>query len=93
MSSNSFNTRDTLKVDDATYTIYRLDRIDGAQRLPYSLKVLLENLLRNEDGERITPPRADPGSGVVAAEACAHTGNSVHAGAGADAKFHRRAVH
>jgi len=56
MSSNSFNTRDTLKVDDATYTIYRLDRIDGAQRLPYSLKVLLENLLRNEDGERITPP-------------------------------------
>jgi aconitate hydratase len=54
MSSNSFNTRDTLKVDDTTYTIYRLDRIDGAQRLPYSLKVLLENLLRNEDGERIT---------------------------------------
>lgn len=54
MSSNSFNTRDTLKVDDTTYTIYRLNRIDSAQRLPYSLKVLLENLLRNEDGERIT---------------------------------------
>jgi len=54
MASNSFNTRDTLSVDDTTYTIYRLDRINGAQRLPYSLKVLLENLLRNEDGVRVT---------------------------------------
>jgi aconitate hydratase len=54
MTSNSFNTRAQLTVDDTTYTIYRLDQIDGTQRLPYSLKVLLENLLRNEDGERIT---------------------------------------
>lgn len=54
MTSNSFNTRDQLKVDDKAYIFHRLDRIDGAKRLPYSLKVLLENLLRNEDGERIT---------------------------------------
>jgi aconitate hydratase len=54
MTSNNFNTRDQLTVDDKTYIIHRLDRIDGANRLPYSLKVLLENLLRNEDGERVT---------------------------------------
>ncbi|ODQ85536.1 aconitate hydratase [Mycolicibacterium holsaticum] len=54
MSSDSFGTRDQLTVDDKTYTIYRLDRIEGAERLPYSLKVLLENLLRNEDGRMVT---------------------------------------
>ncbi|HLQ86721.1 MAG TPA: aconitate hydratase AcnA, partial [Salinisphaeraceae bacterium] len=54
MTTNSFNTRDTLTVGDTTYTIYRLDRIDGAARLPYSLKVMLENLLRNEDGRLVT---------------------------------------
>ncbi|WP_319020492.1 aconitate hydratase [Alkalilimnicola sp. S0819] len=52
--SNSFDTRDQLEVDGKRYLIHRLDRIDGVQRLPFSLKVLLENLLRNEDGERIT---------------------------------------
>ncbi len=54
MTSNSFNTRDQLTVDDKTYIFHNLNRIDGVKRLPYSLKVLLENLLRNEDGERIT---------------------------------------
>ncbi|MGV0642919.1 aconitate hydratase [Mycolicibacterium sp. XJ2546] len=54
MSADSFGTRDRLTVDDSTYTIYRLDRIEGSQRLPYSLKVLLENLLRNEDGRLVT---------------------------------------
>src|SRR5699024_12163663 len=50
MSTNSFNSRDELTVGERTYEIHRLDRIPGSQRLPYSLKVLLENLLRNEDG-------------------------------------------
>ncbi|MFV1363177.1 MULTISPECIES: aconitate hydratase [Mycolicibacterium] len=54
MSSDSFGTSDRLTVDDSTYTIYRLDRIDGSERLPFSLKVLLENLLRNEDGRLVT---------------------------------------
>ncbi|MGV0715317.1 aconitate hydratase [Mycolicibacterium sp. XJ662] len=54
MSADSFGTRDRLTVDDSTYTIYRLDRIEGSERLPYSLKVLLENLLRNEDGRLVT---------------------------------------
>ena len=54
MQSNSFGSRDQLKVDDTSYTIHRLDRIKTAHRLPYSLKVLLENLLRNEDGHLVT---------------------------------------
>ena len=47
---NSFGARDQLQVGDESYEIYRLDRVEGAAGLPYSLKVLLENLLRNEDG-------------------------------------------
>ncbi len=54
MAQDSFGTRDTLVVEDTTYEIRRLDRIPGAARLPYSLKVLLENLLRNEDGQLVT---------------------------------------
>src|SRR5436305_2506834 len=50
MSENSFNARATLSVGGRDLTIYRLDQVDGSERLPYSLKVLLENLLRNEDG-------------------------------------------
>ena len=54
MSSNSFDARDRLTVGDVSYDIYRLDRIEGSHRLPYSLKVLLENALRNEDGHLVT---------------------------------------
>src|SRR6202012_5189059 len=53
-SKNSFGSRATLTVDGKTYTIFRLaalDRLSGgnAGKLPFSLKILLENLLRNED--------------------------------------------
>ena len=53
-SVNSFGSRATLDVADRTYTIYRLDALSKASkgnsdRLPFSLKILLENLLRNED--------------------------------------------
>ena len=54
MTSNSFGARDQLTVDGTAYEIYRIDRIAGSDRLPYSLKVLLENLLRNEDGRLVT---------------------------------------
>ncbi len=54
MSNNSFGSRDQLLVDGTTYQIHRLDRVKTAHRLPYSLKVLLENLLRNEDGHLVT---------------------------------------
>ncbi|MDF5757928.1 aconitate hydratase AcnA [Spongiactinospora sp. TRM90649] len=54
MSANSFGSRDTLRVGEAAYEIYRLDAVEGSARLPYSLKILLENLLRTEDGANIT---------------------------------------
>jgi len=54
MTSNSFDARDQLTVDHETYEIHRIDAVAGSDRLPYSLKVLLENLLRNEDGRLVT---------------------------------------
>ncbi|MBF9233045.1 aconitate hydratase AcnA [Microvirga alba] len=57
--SNSFNARQTLKVGDKTYTYYSLveaekNGLTGASKLPFSMKVLLENLLRFEDGRTVT---------------------------------------
>src|SRR5437667_5200828 len=54
-SKNSFGARATLAVNGRPYTIFRLDALKGpsrgnSDRLPFSLKILLENLLRNEDG-------------------------------------------
>ena len=53
-SLNTFASRGTLDVDGRGYEIYRLDAVPGLERLPYSLKVLAENLLRTEDGANIT---------------------------------------
>ena len=53
-SVNSFGAQTTLSVDSQDYTIYSLDAVDGLDKLPYSLKVLAENLLRTEDGANIT---------------------------------------
>ncbi len=52
--ADSFGARGDLRVGDSTYTIHRLSSVPGAQRLPFSLKVLLENLLRTEDGANVT---------------------------------------
>ncbi|CAG9297813.1 aconitate hydratase [Celerinatantimonas diazotrophica] len=55
---NSFNTQTTLDVGGQSYTIYRLDRLpqwEQVRKLPYCLKVLLENLLRKEDGHLVHP--------------------------------------
>ncbi|MCZ2525541.1 aconitate hydratase [Streptomyces sp. HB2AG] len=54
VSANSFDARSTLRVGDESYEIFRLNKVEGSARLPYSLKVLLENLLRTEDGANIT---------------------------------------
>lgn len=54
MAADSFGTHDRLGVEGTDYRICRLSRIGGADRLPYGLKVLLENLLRNEDGRLVT---------------------------------------
>src|SRR5438309_3004922 len=56
MSANSFEARSTLRVGDRSYDIFRLDALQAKYdiaRLPFSLKILLENLLRSEDGESI----------------------------------------
>jgi aconitate hydratase len=54
MSVNSFDAKATLQVGEEAYQIFRLDALDGSDSLPYSLKILLENLLRTEDGANIT---------------------------------------
>ena len=54
MSVNSFGAQSTLTVGDDSYEIFRLDAVEGAAGLPYCLKILLENLLRTEDGANIT---------------------------------------
>src|SRR3954469_3273010 len=54
---DSFSARSELSVGGETYEVFRLDALQQSYdvaRLPYSLKVLLENLLRNEDGEFVT---------------------------------------
>ncbi len=53
-SKDSFGARGTLTVGDTSYEVFRLSAVEGAERLPYSLKILLENLLRTEDGANIT---------------------------------------
>ncbi len=76
-TSNSFGSRSALKLDQQSVEIYRLDALEkksigAVTRLPFSLKVLLENLLRNEDGRfvrpnhiemlaRWNPPKSGPG--------------------------------
>jgi aconitate hydratase len=67
MTANSFGSRAALDVAGKQYEIYRLDAVEGSGILPYSLKILLENLLRNEDGVNVTADhvtalaRWDPG--------------------------------
>ncbi|MFZ7087913.1 aconitate hydratase [Curtobacterium sp. RRHDQ10] len=51
---DSFGSKDTLTVGDVDYAVHRIDTVPGHETLPYSLKVLLENLLRTEDGANVT---------------------------------------
>jgi len=51
---NSFDSKDTLTVGSIEYEVFRVDRVPGHEKLPFSLKVLLENLLRTEDGANVT---------------------------------------
>jgi aconitate hydratase len=55
MAGNSFGAAGRLDVGDATYRVHRLAALGDVSRLPYSLKVLLENLLRHEDGASVRP--------------------------------------
>ncbi len=74
MTANSFGSLATLRIGEAGYQIHRLDAVDGSADLPFSLKVLLENLLRTEDGRNVTgdhitalaqwDPAADPSTEI-----------------------------
>jgi aconitate hydratase len=59
MSANSFGARATFKVGNKEYELYRIDALDkqgiSTTHLPFSLRILLENLLRTEDGRNVTP--------------------------------------
>ena len=95
-SQDSFGAKGTLDVDGKSYEIYRLDAVDGRRAststsLPYSLKVLLENLLRTEDGANITADDIKALAGWDA-DAEPEQGDPVHAGARDHAGLHRRAV-
>jgi aconitate hydratase len=75
MAANRLGSRASLRVGDTDYTIYRLDAVPGTGDLPFSLKILLENLLRNEDGRNVTPahvtalaqwdPKAEPDTEIA----------------------------
>ncbi len=54
MSKNSFNAKTTIEAAGHSYEIFDITKLEGAASLPFSLKVLLENLLRTEDGANIT---------------------------------------
>jgi len=54
MSKNSFNAKSNLDVAGTSYEIFEISALEGSATLPFSLKILLENLLRTEDGANIT---------------------------------------
>jgi len=80
--ANSFGSEAILRVGDREYTIHRLDAVTkkhpNAARLPFSLKILLENLLRTEDGLSVRPddisalanwdPKAQPNKEIAAGD-------------------------
>ena len=53
-STDSFGAKGTIAAGGSEYEIFRLSAVEGSERLPFSLKVLLENLLRTEDGANVT---------------------------------------
>ena len=92
MTPNSFDAKATLSVGERSYEIFRLDALQSkydVARLPFSLKILLENLLRNEDGESI---RAEDIEALATWDAKAEPSKEIAftPGARADAGLHRR---
>ena len=51
---NSYNTESKLRVNEKEYTYFDITKISESKKMPYSIKILLENLLRNEDGVSVT---------------------------------------
>ena len=66
---DSFGSKQTLTVGGADYEVFQVDKVPGYEKLPFSLKVLLENLLRTEDGANVTKSQIEAlGSWVPTAE-------------------------
>jgi aconitate hydratase len=91
--NNSFDARTELKVGDKKYEIYSCARLAGkypVDKLPFAQKILLENLLRTEDGVNVT---RDDIEALAKWDAEGHPrqGNRLHPGARTDAGLHRRA--
>jgi aconitate hydratase len=84
---DSHGSRATLTVGGRAYDIHRVDAVPGSDRLPYSLRILLENVLRNEDGRSVLPEHAE----AIASwdpQADAGAGDRLHPGARAAAGLH-----
>jgi aconitate hydratase len=62
---NSFGSEGVLRVGETDYQVYRVDKVPGFEKLPFSLKVLLENLLRTEDGANVTREQIEALGGWV----------------------------
>ncbi len=92
--TDSFATRDTLTVNGTAYTICSLAKLGerfNLARLPFSMKILLENLLRCEDGVTVTARQIEAVANWDTKRRAGHR-DRLHAGAGGAAGFHRRAL-
>ena len=95
-SLDSFKCRKTLTVGAKSYEIYSLkaaekNGLSGVSQLPFSLKIVLENLLRNEDGRSVKKEDIEAVAAWTGNRGKTGARNRVPSGAGADAGFHRRA--
>ena len=91
--TGSSNTRSTLQVGSRSYDYWSFAKLpaDKVARLPFSLKILLENLLRYEDGVNVTA-RRHPGGARLGRQGHALLRNRLHARARDHAGLHRRAL-
>ena len=88
--TDSLKTRGTLEVGSLRYALHRLDALgDRVTRLPFSLRILLENLLRREDGRSVTREHIEARARLGPEEAAAAR-DPLHAGARDPAGLHRR---
>ena len=94
MAKDSFGARTTLNVGGRKYTIFSLPALEkrgfALARLPYSIKVMLENVLRREDGVIVTADQVEA-LATLERQGRGEREVLVHAGARAVAGFHRRA--
>ena len=94
-SLNSFSSRQVLRAGNKDYSYYSLyaaerNGLPNVSRLPFSLKVIIENMLRNEDGRSTSKADIEDASHWKSEQGLGGKGNRLQAGPGIDAGFHRR---